>query len=199
MADVFNSFAELSRREQVGISYQLISRNMGSRVAIIAPHGGTIERGTTELAEAIAGEDWGLYSFSGIRKRGNYRNLHITSTRFDEPVGLKIVACSYITVAVHGCLEEGDRIYIGGLDDKLKQAIATELLRKGFSVNTGTDKFLGVNPLNICNRNRSGQGVQVELATEVRRSILLAKPEAIELGNSIRLAIKAETVKRNLD
>jgi phage replication-related protein YjqB (UPF0714/DUF867 family) len=53
-------------------------------VAIIAPHGGKIEPGTSEIAAAIAGDDYSLYRFQGLRDRPR-EELHITSAKFDEP------------------------------------------------------------------------------------------------------------------
>ena len=55
----------------------------------MAPHGGGIEPGTTEIAEAVAGHEHTFYSFSGVKARGN-SVLHITSSRFDEPEGIAI-------------------------------------------------------------------------------------------------------------
>jgi phage replication-related protein YjqB (UPF0714/DUF867 family) len=57
-------------------------------VAVIAPHGGGIEPGTSELATAIAGDDFSLYLFEGLKSAGN-GELHITSTNFDEPISAK--------------------------------------------------------------------------------------------------------------
>ena len=59
-------------------------KDRDSAYAIIAPHGGGIEPGTTELAEAIARNDFSFYTFEG-KKRTSNRDLHLTATRFDEP------------------------------------------------------------------------------------------------------------------
>lgn len=192
MADIYSSFRELCRYEAAGRSFEIVSRNEGSPVAIIAPHGGTIERGTTELAEAIAADDWGFYSFSGLKKRGNYRNLHITSTRFDEPRGLQMVAQAFYTIAVHGCLEISDWIYLGGLDFHLKRALFQALTAKGFKVCASDSKFPGTDPANICNRNKRGKGVQLEVATELRRKILTGAPEFFVLAESVKSVLREE-------
>ena len=55
----------------------------GSRVLIIAPHGGRIEVGTSELAALIAADEHNLFSFEGLKPRGHNRELHITSRCFE--------------------------------------------------------------------------------------------------------------------
>ncbi|EHS52160.1 protein of unknown function DUF867, partial [Rhizobium sp. PDO1-076] len=80
----YPSFSELSAREIENVDYQISVVNRDSMVAVIAPHGGHIEPGTSELAQAIAGEDLSMYIFSGLRPGRHHRELHITSTNFDE-------------------------------------------------------------------------------------------------------------------
>jgi hypothetical protein len=70
-------------------------------VAIIAPHGGKIEPWTSAIATAIAADDYCLYCFEGRKRREN-RDLHITSTHFDEPQCLTLVSGCDQVVAVHG-------------------------------------------------------------------------------------------------
>jgi phage replication-related protein YjqB (UPF0714/DUF867 family) len=67
----------------------------------VAPHGGGIEPGTSELADAIAGSDLSFYTFEGLKSSGN-TDLHITSTRFDEPMCLTLLASSSVVVTLHG-------------------------------------------------------------------------------------------------
>jgi len=42
---------------------------------------------TSTIAVAIAANDYCLYRFEGRKRREN-RDLHVTSTHFDEPEGL---------------------------------------------------------------------------------------------------------------
>ena len=85
----------------------IYTRQADATVAIIAPHGGKIERGTSELARAIGGTDYRIYCFEGTKPNNN-RDLHITSTNFDEPEGVKLVSACDRVVALHGCAREGD-------------------------------------------------------------------------------------------
>ena len=48
--DRYSSFKELQRHETLDKDYTLSFRNTGSRVTIMAPHGGKIEPRTSDLA-----------------------------------------------------------------------------------------------------------------------------------------------------
>src|SRR5260221_2694666 len=78
---LYRGFEDLARAQSRGRDYEiLVRRRAGSSVAIIAPHGGGIEDGTSAVASAIASDDFSLYLFEGIRRSGNYAALHLTST-----------------------------------------------------------------------------------------------------------------------
>jgi len=76
MADKYASFQELARSEPRGV-YRVRSRPRRATIAVIAPHGGSIEPGTSEIALKIAGLDFSFYAFEGRRKQHN-NCLHIT-------------------------------------------------------------------------------------------------------------------------
>lgn len=85
VVDRYHCFAELAAGERLGTDYQIVIRERGSVYAAIAPHGGLIEPGTSELAAAIAANDHYFYSFEGLRRGRAHGDLHTTSHRFDEP------------------------------------------------------------------------------------------------------------------
>lgn len=91
MADKYQNYEELRAHERLGADFRIYMRDVDAPVAIIAPHGGGIERGTSELARVISGTDYNIYCFEGI-KLNNNSHLHLTSTNFDEPQCLKLVA-----------------------------------------------------------------------------------------------------------
>jgi phage replication-related protein YjqB (UPF0714/DUF867 family) len=103
-----------------------------STVAIIAPHGGKIEPWTSAIATAIAADDYCLYCFEGRKRREN-RDLHITSTHFDEPQCLTLVSGCDQVVAVHGCEGDEQVVYVGGLDQYLRESIRDHSLVVGLS------------------------------------------------------------------
>jgi phage replication-related protein YjqB (UPF0714/DUF867 family) len=78
---------------------------------ILAPHGGGIEHDTSDIALAIAGENFNLYLFEGIKAKGN-ADLHVTSTRFDEASCLDILSVCDLVVAIHGCRGEDERVLL---------------------------------------------------------------------------------------
>jgi phage replication-related protein YjqB (UPF0714/DUF867 family) len=83
--DKYESYEELRQNEQEH-HFQIHHQEGSSGVAVMAPHGGGIEPGTTEIARGVAGTDHTFYAFEGLKPGGN-QDLHITSTNFDEPVG----------------------------------------------------------------------------------------------------------------
>jgi phage replication-related protein YjqB (UPF0714/DUF867 family) len=66
--DRYKNYEELCQHEQEGVDYRTCNQPRPAAVAIIAPHGGKIEPGTSEIAKAIAGSDYNLYLFEGIKR-----------------------------------------------------------------------------------------------------------------------------------
>ncbi len=167
----YRGFHDLASAQVRGRDYEIdIRRRPGSEVAIIAPHGGRIEDGTSELARAIAGDDFHLYLFEGTRPSLNYVALHLTSHRFDEPECLSLIAeCRYV-VALHGCEGTDPRVLLGGRDRALKAALDRHIANAGFSTETEGHRFPGEHPNNVCNRGLHGRGVQLEVTHPLRRS-----------------------------
>jgi phage replication-related protein YjqB (UPF0714/DUF867 family) len=59
---------------------------------------------------------------------------------------------------------------LGGLNEPLKEAVAQALAKIGFSCLIDGHAFPGRHPYNICNRGRSGEGVQLELSEGLRKA-----------------------------
>ena len=174
----YTSFAELSKSEREGVSYRRIVKRRRSEFAIIAPHGGGIEPGTSELARSIAGLAFSYYAFDGLRKEGN-ELLHITSTLFDEPECLKLVKKSQIVIAIHGCAGDEKIIFVGGLHHNLKTRLIEALQKAGFDARLADGGYAGLQTENICNGGQSGCGVQLEITEGLRRSMFkgLRRPD----------------------
>jgi phage replication-related protein YjqB (UPF0714/DUF867 family) len=173
MADTYPNFAALARKERAGIDYQVLVRRAEPGFALIAPHGGGIEPGTSELGDAIAGQKLSFYSFEGLKSSGN-SVLHITSTRFDEPMCLSLLSNTVIVITLHGehSEDDGEGVFLGGRDVALGARIGAALTRQGFDVREHTNpKLQGKEKKNICNRGASGKGVQLELSRAVRKSM----------------------------
>lgn len=165
--DIYSCFAELTNHEALNKDYKISISDVGSRITIIAPHGGKIEPGTSDIARKIATNRFNCYCFEGIKKENNGR-LHITSHNFDEPKAVKIISGSRLVVAIHACTGNERFVYLGGLDKMLKEAIADELESRGIIVPKGHGRYKGLNPDNICNRGANKKGVQLEITRGLR-------------------------------
>ena len=171
MSDTYGSFSELARGETEGRDWVRFHRDRDSSFLVMAPHGGWIEPYTTELAQAIAGEDLSFYTFQGLKKGGN-RALHLTSHRFDEPLALAAASQADHVVAIHGERSGGDVfVMVGGGGAGLRDAIAGALRGAGFSIVEPRRGLGGRNPGNICNRGRLGPGVQLEISEGLRAQL----------------------------
>ncbi len=169
--DTYRTFAALAASERQGIDYRIITHPCPSPIAVIAPHGGGIEPGTSELARAVAGEEFSLYCFEGRKTDGN-EALHITSTCFDEPQCLAIVAASDIVLALHGSAEQEEIVHVGGRDAQLARRLCESLNAAGFAAQLDhTADHPGRLAANICNRGRSGRGCQLELSNGLRLTL----------------------------
>jgi phage replication-related protein YjqB (UPF0714/DUF867 family) len=166
--DRYANYADLKRHEIIGEDYAILSRAGNSRIAVIAIHGGGIEPGTVDIADILAGAEHTFYAFKGIKKKGN-AVLHISSTRFDEPEGIAIAEKAEIVVSIHGCTGKDDTVFVGGRNRDMIDRICSALKKAGFHTDISAKEGLhGRHPENICNRCRSGEGVQLEITRDLR-------------------------------
>ncbi|APE44339.1 replication protein [Sulfitobacter alexandrii] len=189
MGDRYRNFEELAAASEEGVDYCIRSEDRGSSVVILAPHGGTIEPGTAEIAQAIAGADFSLYIFEALQA-GAHGDFHITSHRFDEPKALDLVGRSDTAIAVHGRKDDGsDTIWLGGRAIGLRDAIAVSLRNAGFEAEPNK-RLPGVHETNICNRTRSHEGVQLELSRSFRRRLSTESTLLDDFCTAIRNVIR---------
>jgi phage replication-related protein YjqB (UPF0714/DUF867 family) len=176
-----------------GVDFEITRRDVGLKSAlVIAPHGGQIEPGSSQIAKKIAGDDLGFYSFEGIRQYGNHR-LHITSTNFDEPTALSMLGKATVVVAIHGRRDKNDpsTIYLGGLNTSLSETIGRELEERGFRTRWFDHPFPAKNPANICNRGRLHGGAQLEIPRTLRNRLTDGqnRDELAAFSGAVRSAI----------
>jgi phage replication-related protein YjqB (UPF0714/DUF867 family) len=164
---MYASFADLALHEAQGKDFGVRWVERSSAVVIIAPHGGMIEEGTSEIAVLIAGVEHSLFCFEGLKAHGQNRDLHITSHRFDHPDCLDMTARRDIVVSVHGCMG-ASQIFLGGLDTELVDRLAEQLAAAGFDAVCDGHRYPGRHPLNICNRGARGKGAQLEITHDLR-------------------------------
>jgi len=171
--DRYQNFADLAAHETEGRDYVILYRDLKAEVAVMAPHGGGIEPGTIDIADALAGRHYSFYAFKGLKKTGN-QVLHLTSDRFDEPVGVDIAHKASLVITVHGCRDSEETVYVGGNHRELQARLTAALTAAGFSaVISSEDGLRGINPENICNRCQNGQGVQLEISRGQRQRMFV--------------------------
>lgn len=140
----------------------------GSRLLIMAPHGGKIEPFTAELAKGIAGDNFSVYTFRGLKPSGN-RALHLTSHRFDEPLAGEALRRADAALAIHGEKSLGEAfVMVGGLWIDLKERLTRGLEDAGFRVLEPRPGLEGRRKGNLCNRGRLGYGGQLEISAGLR-------------------------------
>lgn len=194
MVDRYKSFAALEARETLDVHYRIRLADRGTAVVVLAPHGGKIEPGTSEIAIAIAQETYSYYCFEGLTGGRPHSDLHITSNRFDEPRAVNLVSGAETAIAIHGRQDRLDpaTVWMGGRNSRLRDEIANLLNSGGFLALSGGHSLTGEASDNICNRGMAGAGVQLELPATLRDR-LLADQDALQ-----RFAVAIRAVLANL-
>lgn len=169
--DRYGSFEQLAMEQREGRDFAVRVVARESPYAIIAPHGGKIELGTSEVALGIAGEEHALYLFEGLK--AGRRVLHITSEAFDEPRCLTILRAATTVVTIHGMAGAAPEVHLGGLDESLVRRLEAELKEAGFTAHRTSDpRRAGTRPNNLCNRGNSGRGCQLEISRGLRDAMM---------------------------
>lgn len=166
MVDKYTNFRELESSEPRE-AYFIEDRSAGTKVALIAPHAGGIEPGTSEICRSVAGSDLSYYLFEGL-KSSNNRDLHITSANFDEPRGLVIAQSAQVVVTFHGQQGAEHFVNVGGLAEEHCSAMIQALNNANYPARKHGGQLQGHNKNNICNRGQSGQGIQLEISRALR-------------------------------
>ena len=189
--DKYKSFEQLRRQTTRGKDYEIIVILSNAPVAVIAPHGGTIEFGTSKIARAIALDEYNFYCFEGLKQQPHHE-LHITSHNFDEQCCLDLISRCDVVVAIHGRKDKGDRetIFMGGLDTELQNAVSVQLKEAGFSTQIKGHRFPAIHPMNICNRGRRKMGAQLELPRSLRDILCDEKIKLSNFASAVRNAIQ---------
>jgi phage replication-related protein YjqB (UPF0714/DUF867 family) len=186
----YSRFGDLVDHEVEGRDYRIRVESKDPRILIMAPHGGNIERTTSEIAEAIAGMDYSFYSLEGLKVEGN-SVLHIESHLFDEPCALQAVQKAEVVITVHGQIDQKDGfVMVGGLDESLGSEMKRQLEGAGFETRPPTEGLMGTDPMNICNRGRLKQGVQLEISRKIRDLLRTDEEQLQKFADAIRKGIK---------
>lgn len=158
--DFYDSVAEIRRQNRENVDFSIKYELRSSYVAIFAIHGGDIERGTSEIAEKIAGEDWSYYFFEGYGE--DAKKYHVTSAKFDDLTALEIAAASKLGISFHAQRGTGEQICVGGANTEAAALVARNLTEAGFPTEYPCRRMPGRSPVNIVNRPCL-HGVQLEI------------------------------------
>jgi phage replication-related protein YjqB (UPF0714/DUF867 family) len=154
--------------------------NIG-RCLLVAPHGGGIEPGTSEILRAVAElGNWAWYEFAGFLRKGNKESLHITSTRFDEPTLVGLLPKANFVLTIHGSQLSGDSVVeVGGswVEGRaaMMASINSALAAHNIQATAAPDHMCGTDPNNIANKGKLGRGLQLEFSRSARN--LLFPPD----------------------
>ncbi|WP_436855906.1 poly-gamma-glutamate hydrolase family protein [Staphylococcus caeli] len=168
--DYYKSMTDLYNDTKEGIDWKKDTRNLGSRVLIVAPHGGNIEQGTSELTKLVANDgNYDYFSFEAIRPSNNTQ-LHVTSTHYDDATLHEMIEDRTATISIHGAQGDEPIVYLGGAKSPLRDAIQSQLESKGFVVKVPPEYLGGANNNNFINKVDGSTGVQLELTTALRKA-----------------------------
>ncbi|MCJ1661261.1 poly-gamma-glutamate hydrolase family protein [Staphylococcus sp. NRL 18/288] len=171
--DHFRSMTQLFANTKEGVDWKKEIKKTGSNVIIVAPHGGNIEKGTTELTKMVAKHNhYDYYSFTVLSQQ-NPEKFHVTSSHYNDPTLLNMVKSKDFAVSIHGAKGDKPVIYLGGLDTELKEAIKQQLLKQHFTVKIAPSYLGGDLKQNFVNRDFKDKGVQLELTTAFRKSLFI--------------------------
>ncbi len=168
--DYYKSMTELYKDTTEGIDWKKDTRNVGKSVLIVAPHGGNIEQGTSELTKLVANNgDFDYFSFEAIRPSNNTQ-LHVTSTNYDDATLHEMIQDRTATISIHGAQGEEQLVCLGGYQSPLRDAIQSQLELKGFVVKIPPEYLGGLSNTNFINKVEESTVVQLELTTALRKA-----------------------------
>ncbi|MGC5330607.1 poly-gamma-glutamate hydrolase family protein [Micromonospora sp. DT62] len=176
----YPSMTALRKVEEADVAYELSWKITNSPLIVVAPHGGSIESRTSEIANAIAGTDHTQCQFKGLLPAGqNFPRLHVTSENWDVEECLILIGQRTHALSVHGTAKAGKVVYIGGRDTATGVELATALRAAGFSVvQPAPADIAGTSTANFVNKDADGAGVQLELTYDLRMELVPAKDGA---------------------
>ena len=194
-AEHYANFGELRAAQVEGRDYRIVVKDRKSPVTVFAIHGGEIEPGTSQIAHALAGQDWNLYLFEGLGG-GSSRKLHVTAAHFDEPLAVALAGRSGLGISVHRKKGEGKIACVGGGNASARRSVAQALSAKGFRAEEPCLRLPGASPKNIANLPRAG-GVQLELSGGLILELLQEPAKRERFRQAVRLAVLQEIRHRS--
>jgi phage replication-related protein YjqB (UPF0714/DUF867 family) len=183
------SYAEILQRGYVlGRDFRIAFGDSKIELCIlIAPHGGGIEPGSSEIMRAVAEPSgWAWYEFAGFLRQGNKEALHLASTDFDEPTLRTMLPQAGFVIAFHGASESREPIvHVGGkwklgrhtVIESINGAFRKHGIRAADAIDNAVAAHLrGLDDSNITNLGKRAEGIQLEFSRGARN--LLFPPDS---------------------
>ncbi len=194
----YRSFAELVLCSEQGRDFAFRLREPGGAAVVKAIHGGAIEPLTGELAEAVAGSEYNLYVFQGLRV-GECARMRIPPLGYDELRLRALLERAQIAVALDGVAGPEQAIYVSGGNARLAQALAAQLEAAGLPVAAVDEAFSATG---FYFNAPSGGGAQIELSWGLRAALIDVPLEAqswveLEQRNS-RFSVLARAIRAGI-
>jgi phage replication-related protein YjqB (UPF0714/DUF867 family) len=154
---------------------------------LIAPRGGGIAPGSSEIMRAVAeAGGWAWYEFAGFLRQGNRAGFQVASADFDEPTLLGLLPRTAFATVFHGSGPAGDPlVYVGGLWTEGREIVVASMnrafekhgIRALDAAQSRVSEILqGSGARDLANRGKLRAGVQLEFSREARN--LLFPPDA---------------------
>jgi len=163
--DLYPDFYFMTLTHDTTKEYSISVKDRLAEITIMAPHGGTIEPGTSEMAEELAGSDWNYYAFKNLLP-DNGRTMHVTSKNYNDQIAVSLSSASLITVTLHRHKELTESVCVGGYNKGLRLAVVDHLQKAGFVSEHPCMRLPGAACKNIANHAVLG-GLQLEIATSL--------------------------------
>ena len=201
MPDRLRTFSDIVLSATKGIDYDIRVREAGGYVTVAAIHGGSIEPLTSEIARAVAGQDYNLYDFRGLRA-GRNDELRVSPLRYDEARLLALVARSKTVLSIAGVADVGMTLQVGGANATLRNVLLEALVRSGFDSRPSATPGIGSSPAFFFNRAEKG-GVQIELSQALRASLIDCPLHACQWEDPTswndRMHLLVQTIREAMD
>lgn len=199
VTDIYASNSDLYRNRAEGTDFGRRSRRHGAfdndptargpvaLSTVVAPHGGGIEPGTSELCMAIAGyhpatlvatggPTYDYWMLEGLLSTNN-SDLHVTTTHCDDATARSLCGGARTVLSLHGCTVSAadgmGAVLVGGRNTELRDLLIARLDDAGFDAVDATShpSLGGVAAENLTNRGLLGAGAQLEIITPVRNAM----------------------------
>lgn len=198
-SDDYPSLAALMAEKVEGKDFRRVVLSRPSNFLVMAIHGGLIEKGTSELALNMAGNQHSLYLFEGLQPEGN-RSLHITSTNFVDQSLQPLLLQSKVCLSFHGYKgDDQELICVGGGNRELRESAESELNSRGYfssTVSPKCGKLGGKSEKNIVNQCLN-KGVQFEIPTGLREKFLADPQEMSRFIQAVKKAVGDKSAATN--